>query len=51
MQGYGDVVVVLRRRFWKAKGYDMFMVGHAGQSRGKAVLRTGCMGGGIMRGR
>ena len=32
MQGYGDVVVVLRRRFWKAKGYDMFMVGHAGQS-------------------
>ena len=38
--GYGDVVVVLRRRFWKAKGYDMFMVGHAGQS-----FRLACLSG------
>ena len=38
MQGYGDVVVVLRRRFCKAEGDDMFMVGHAGQSFRLACL-------------
>ena len=36
---------VLRRRFCKAEGDDMFMVGHAGQSHGKTILRTGCIGG------
>ena len=35
---------VLRRRFCKAEGDDMFMVGHAGQSHGKTVLRMGLHG-------